>query len=298
MPTAARSEPVYLDYTQEELDRCYDQRIWAANAAAIIARYGETSAQARASTRHIPDIAYGPHADQRLDLFLADADRAPVHIHLHGGAWRSLDKGDASLVAPPLVSSGAHVIVPGFSNLPGVRLPEMVAQVGECVAWAHRHAVAHGGDPHRITISGHSSGAHLAAVLLTTDWEARGLPAHVLTGGLCLSGSYDLEPVMLSSRRHYIDLADHEVHQLSPILHVARLRCPVMVGMAEAESPEFRRQGVAFASEVEKRGGELARLEGAGLNHFEVALELADARSSAATALKRLVHGSICDYRA
>ncbi|MDP3406655.1 alpha/beta hydrolase [Bosea sp. (in: a-proteobacteria)] len=292
MPATPGSKPVYLDYTQDELDRSYDQRVWAANAAAMIARYGEASAQARVSTRHIPDIAYGPHRDQRLDLFLAEGDRAPIHIHLHGGAWRALDKCDASFVAPPLVASGAHVIVPGFSNLPDVRLPEMVAQVSACVAWAHRHAVAHGGDPHRITISGHSSGAHLAAVLLTTDWEERGLPPDVLTGGLCLSGSYDLEPVMLSSRRLYIELDDHEVHRLSPILHVPRLRCPVIVGMGEAESPEFRRQGVAFALEVEKSGGPLARLEGDGLNHFEVALELADARSPAAIALKRLVHGS------
>lgn len=292
------SPPVYLDYTQEELDRCYDQRVWAPNAAAVIARYGEASAQARAATPHLADIPYGPHADQRLDLFPGDGPAAPVHIHLHGGAWRALGKEDASYVAPPLVASGALVIVPGFSNLPDVRLPEMVSQLHDAVVWAHRHAATYGGDPRRISISGHSSGAHLAAVLLTTDWQDLGLPRDILTGGFCLSGSYDLEPVMLSSRRLYMQLDADEVQRFSPLLYVQRLRCPVIVGMADGESPEFRRQGTAFAAAVERSGGALARLECAGFNHFEVALELADARSPASTALKRLVHGAFDDNRA
>jgi arylformamidase len=298
MQATQPSRAVYLDYTQEQLDRCYDQRVWAANAAAVIARYGEMSAQARAATQPIADIPYGGHADQRLDLFQGGGSAAPVHIHLHGGAWRAMGKEDASLVAPPLVASGALVIVPGFSNLPAVRLPEMVWQVRDAVVWAHRHAGRYGGDPKRISISGHSSGAHLAAVLLTMDWQGLGLPRNVLTGGFCLSGSYDLEPVMLSSRRLYMQLDVDEVHRFSPLLHVERLCCPVIVGMAEAESPEFRRQGVAFAAAVERSGGALARLECAGLNHFEVALELADGRSPAATALKRLVHGVFDDNRA
>lgn len=292
------SPPVYLDYTQEELDRCYDQRVWAPNAAAVIARYGEASAQARAATRHLADIPYGPHADQRLDLFPVDGPAAPVHIHLHGGAWRALGKEDASYVAPPLVASGALVIVPGFSNLPDVRMPEMVSQLHDAVVWAYRHAAEHGGDPRRISISGHSSGAHLAAILLTTDWQELGLPRDILTGGFCLSGSYDLQPVMLSSRRLYMQLDADEVQRFSPLLHVERLCCPVVIGMADGESPEFRRQGAAFAAAVERSGGALARLECAGLNHFEVALELADARSPASTALKRLVHGAFDDNRA
>lgn len=298
MQTNRPASPIYLDYTQEELDRCYDQRAWAANAAAVIARYSEMSAQARAITRHIADIPYGSHADQRLDLFPSDCPAAPVHIHLHGGAWRALGKADASFVAPPLVASGALVIVPGFSNLPAVRLPAMVEQLREAVAWVHSHAARHGGDPTRISISGHSSGAHLAAVLLTTDWREFGLSPDVLMGGFCLSGSYDLEPVMLSSRRLYMQLDADEVNRFSPLRHVKRLRCPLVVGMAEAESPEFRRQSVAFAAAVERSGGALARFECAGLNHFEVALELADARSPAATALKRLVHGVFDDNRA
>ncbi|MDP3256367.1 alpha/beta hydrolase [Bosea sp. (in: a-proteobacteria)] len=298
MPSQSVSKPVYLHYTQEELDRCYDQRVWAPNAAAVIARYDEESARARAALRHHADVPYGAHPAQRLDLFPPGGAGAPVHLHLHGGAWRALDKEDVSFVAPPLVATGALVVIPGFSNLPEVRLPDIVAQLREAVAWVWNHVADHGGDRDRITISGHSSGAHLAAVLLTTDWEPFGLPDDVLKGGFCLSGSYDLGPVMLSSRRLYIDIDAQEEQQLSPLLHVERLRCPVIVGLGEGESPEFRRQGAAFATAVERSGGRLARLECAGLNHFEVALELADARTPASTALEGLVHGAFREKRA
>jgi hypothetical protein len=43
-------------------------------------------------------------------------------------------------------------------------------------------------------VSGHSSGGHLAGVILTADWRELDLPADVVKGGLCSSGMYDLEP--------------------------------------------------------------------------------------------------------
>jgi arylformamidase len=60
---------VFRDYTQDELDRAYDQRQWAPNAAAVIARYGTESAAARSRLRSLPGIAYGPSAEEVLDIF-------------------------------------------------------------------------------------------------------------------------------------------------------------------------------------------------------------------------------------
>jgi arylformamidase len=62
-------------------------------------------------------------------------------------------------------------------------------------------AASFGGDAARLFICGHSSGAHLAAVALTTDWPATAqLSPDVLKGGLCCSGSYDLKAPRLSAR--------------------------------------------------------------------------------------------------
>jgi arylformamidase len=47
-----------------------------------------------------------------------------------------------------------------------------------------RNAANFGGDPNRVFLLGHSSGAHLAACVLITDWTKRGLPADAIKGAL------------------------------------------------------------------------------------------------------------------
>src|SRR4029450_11626211 len=85
-----------------------------------------------------------------------------------------------------------------------------VAEQGRgAVAWVYRNARRFGGDPARLYVSGHSSGAHLAAVILTTDGPRDfDLPAAIGKGGLCSSGMYDLKPVRLSARSSYVKFAD------------------------------------------------------------------------------------------
>ena len=74
----------------------------------------------------------------------------------------------------------------------------MAEQVRRAVAWVRRNAQSFGGDPERIYVSGHSSGGHLAGVVLTTDWRKDfDLPADTVKGGLCCSGMFDLKPVRL-----------------------------------------------------------------------------------------------------
>ena len=51
-------------------------------------------------------------------------------------------------------------------------------------AWVYRNAASFGGDAERLYVCGHSSGGHLAGVLLTTDWQKdQCLPLSV--GAIC-----------------------------------------------------------------------------------------------------------------
>jgi arylformamidase len=270
------SELVYLDYDQAALDRAYEQRAWAPKAAEQIERYARVSAAVRAAHPHYADIVYGAGQDELLDWFPAHATRVPIHIHLHGGAWRALTKSDVSFAAPAFTRANVQYVAPSFTNLPAVRLPEMVAQVAAAVAFVYRNAERFRGDPNRIFISGHSSGAHLCAVLLTRDWSVDGLPRDVLKGGVCISGSYDLRPVLLSARRNYMTLDEAEVLQFSPIHHVSSIECPVAVAYGARESPEFIRQAKAFAEALSAAGrtAEAIHLEDA--DHFEMAERLSE----------------------
>ena len=118
-------------------------------------------------------------------------------VYIHGGYWRALDKRDASFVAPPFVAAGALVVVPNYALCPAASIDEIVRQQRAALAWVWRHAAAHGGDPERIVVAGHSAGGHLAATMLATDWPGvdPGLPADLVKGALSLSGVFELEPL-------------------------------------------------------------------------------------------------------
>jgi len=267
---------VFRDYDQAELDRQYDQRAWAPNAIELINRYGADSAAVRQRIGDPETYDYGDTRAESLDIFRTHRASAPIHVFIHGGAWRLLSARDSAFPAETFTRAGAHYVALDFALLPVVALDQMVEQVRVAVAWLYRHADQVGGDRTRIFVSGHSSGAHLAAAVATTDWKARfGLPQDVVKGALCCSGIYDLEPVRLSARNDYVQLDEALVGALSPLRHLANLRCPLAVGIGEHESDEFKRQARAFAGAAERHGVPVELVEGTGLNHFEIVTTLA-----------------------
>ena len=273
---------VYLGYTQAELDAAYDQRVYAPNREEIVAWYGARSAMVRAKLEVRRSVPYGAGEDETLDIFPAGKG-APVHIHIHGGRWTLFTKDEESFIAPTFVSSGAACVVPEFSNIPKVRIPEMVAQVKRVIAWTYVNAASFGGDPGRIHLSAHSSGSHLAGVALLTDWEKEfGLPRDVVKSALLVSGMYDMRPVVLSARSSYVKLSDEEVLALSAILYPEDLRTPVTLVYGEKETPEFRRHPKAYAEVLAAAGRPARVVEVPGVNHFEILRQLGEPGSELA----------------
>lgn len=287
MPAEA-ARKVYLDYTQAELDAAYDQRVYAPNREEIVAWYGAEGARVRARLEMRRSVPYGNGEDETLDIFPAKSGSeshsgAPVHIHIHGGRWTLFTKDEESFIAPTFVSAGAACVVPDFSNIPKVRIPEMVAQVKCAIAWTYRNAASFGGDPERIHLSSHSSGSHLAGVALLTDWEKEfGLPRDVVKSALLVSGMYDMRPVMLSARSSYVKLTDEEVLALSAILQPEKVHTPLTLVYGEKETPEFRRQPKAYAEVLAAAGKPVKVVEVPGVNHFEILRQLGEPGSEVA----------------
>ncbi len=102
----------------------------------------------------------------------------------------------------------------------------MLDQLIRALRWTFDNQIR-SGRVEKILVSGHSSGAHMAALLAMQDWAALGVDAAAFLGFVCINGSYDLEPVLLSSRRLYIDLSEAEARQMSPILHAGRSCLPL-----------------------------------------------------------------------
>ena len=274
----AKGPSVWLDMDQAELDAAYDQSVYAPNLQQVVKRYATNSETVRARLGAPQRLAYGASAIEKLDIFQAKTPNAPVNVFIHGGAWRGGFARDYAYSAELFVYAGAHFVVLDFINVleAGGSLLPMAEQVRRAVAWVYRNARSFGGDPGRIYVSGHSSGGHLAGVVLTTDWRREfDLPADVVKGGLCCCGMYDLKPVRLSARSSYVKFTDEMEHALSSQRHLDRLNAPLIVAYGTLETPEFQRQARDFAAAVKAAGKPVRLLVGNGYNHFEIIETLA-----------------------
>ena len=274
-PAAPAKGPlVWLDMDQKALDDAYDQSKYAPNIQQVLGRYATNSETVRARLGAPKRLSYGSSQIEGADLYPTARPNAPVHVFIHGGAWRTGLAKNYAFHAEVFVGAGAHFITLDFINVleAGGDLMAMAKQVRSAVAWVYRNATSFGGDPNRLYISGHSSGGHLGGVVMVTDWERdHGVPANIVKGAVLCSGLYDLKPVRLSARSSYVKFTDEIEHALSAQRHLDRLSAPLVLAYGTLETPEFQRQTREFAAAVKAAGKPVTLLVAEGYNHFEIA---------------------------
>src|ERR1700760_4572141 len=225
-PPHEKGPRVWMDMDQVELDASYDQAVYAPMIAQFSKRYASISETTRHRLGAPTRFAYGPTPIEGLDVFPARTANAPIFVYVHGGRWLFGAAKDYAYAADLFVNAGVNLVVLDFIavNAAGGDLRPMADQVRRGIAWVYKNAASFGGDTKRFYIGGHSSGGHLAGVATVTDWQKDfGLPADVITGGLLMSGMYDLKPARLSARSSYVKFDDDMEHALSSIRHIELL---------------------------------------------------------------------------
>ncbi len=285
---------IYRDMDREALDRQYNLRAAVLGIEEDFARWRRHSAETRARCRHVVDIAYGTAPGQKLDLFLPDdagAGGLPLHIFIHGGYWMAMDKADFSFVADGFTGRGIAVAVINYDLCPSVSFRILMEQVMAVPAWAWRHGADHGLNPENITVSGHSAGGQMTALLAATDWPAMAedLPKSLIRGGVPISGIYDLEPIRLCYLNETLGLNECDVADFSPLQHLDGTMAPLVCAVGGRETDEFRRQQRDFVAAAEDSGHDIAGMELANFHHFDVIDELAKPESPLNKAVMRLI---------
>lgn len=117
------------------------------------------------------DIAYGVQPQQKLDVYLPDAAKdgvqRPVVVFIHGGRWSSGSKDIYRFFAARLTAAGYIVVIPDFAKYPAVKFQGMMDDAALAAVWTANNIAAYGGDASRLFLMGHSSGAHMGAVLIS-----------------------------------------------------------------------------------------------------------------------------------
>ncbi len=281
------------------LENEYDNRARVPDHAQVLTRWARASLAAREGSVCHLDLAYGSGAGETLDVFPAAAPAhpsaqalAPVLVFIHGGYWRTLDKAQHSFVAPGFNADGAMVVVPNYALCPAVSVEHIVLQLTQALAWTFRHAAHFGGDASRISVLGHSAGAHLATMMLSCRWKDVGgdLPAQLVAGALSISGVFDLEPLRQTpSLQADLQLTPSAVRRLSPAFFPRPKAGRLYATVGADESGEFLRQNRLIRDVWGPTAVPVCEVV-PGKNHFTVMESLADPRGRLHDLALRLVN--------
>lgn len=144
------------------------------------------------------DIVFDAQHGLALNVYSpVGVNRAPVVVFFYGGRWEKGSRSEYSYVGAALASRGIVTVIPDYRKYPQVKLDGFMSDAASAVGWVHTHVAEYGGDPGTIFLMGHSSGAHIGALLATDKrWLARvGMQPRDLVGFIGLAGPYDFMPI-------------------------------------------------------------------------------------------------------
>jgi len=151
------------------------------------------------SPKTVPYVENG-HTRHVLDVYApAGAKDLPVVFWIHGGGWQTGDKANVQEKPRYFMEKSFVFVSINHRLLPEVVMEDLVGDVAKAFAWVRHHIAEYGGDPSRVLVGGHSSGAQLAALLCTDDrWlKKEGVSFDVLIGCVPVDGdTYDIPAII------------------------------------------------------------------------------------------------------
>jgi acetyl esterase/lipase len=209
----------------------------------------------------------------KLDLYLPrDQKNYPVLVFLHGGSWRTGDRSQYVALGDRLARAGIGVAIPSYRLMPQNPHPSQIEDVAAAFAWVVRNISQHGGDVKRIYLSGHSAGAHLAALLALDEKYLKkfDLPRTAIRGVVAISGIYDvgkLDTFLVAA-----DTGDKR--DASPVAHAHSGAPPFLISYCQWDYFGLPKQARDFTLTLRKNFVAAELLYVAGENHISEVIGL------------------------
>ena len=257
-----------MTYTREFVEKEYNNRALVPHHAEYFARWEKDSNFVRETLPGHLDLAYGPHARQRMDLFSAGKSARGTLIFIHGGYWRSLDKNMFSWLAAAWVAAGVNIAMPNYRLAPEVRIDHIVDDIIAATNWLAADGARYGVPADRLVVSGHSAGGHLTAALFAAPRGSLAFDPSCIVGGVPFSGVFDFEPMLHFAFNSDFMLDDAAVKRLSLVDKARTVGAKLVVAAGGNESSEFQRQSRVLAEAWAPQAAPALILP--GLDHFSI----------------------------
>lgn len=179
-----------------------------------------------------------------LDIYAGPSGhkKRPVVVMVHGGGWRRGDKANHTVAASKsryFLSKGYVFVSVNYRLLPAATPYEQTSDLAKACAFLKKDIAKYGGDPSKIFLMGHSSGAHLVALLATdpTHLKAEGLAPTDLSGVILLDGAaYNLPESMASGGARAESAIYREAFGTDPAVWA---RCSPTLAVGKCPTPPF-----------------------------------------------------------
>jgi arylformamidase len=279
---------VYKQFDQAALNSQYNNRLHVPDFAAYLERWDLLSRQTEKELNAVKDLSYGSFLHEELDIYPSLHPSSITLVFFHGGYWHKWGKADFQFIAKAFRAYGITTVLIDYPLAPEVSVDQIVASCRQAVDWLYHNLPEFNGDPARIYISGHSAGAHLAAMLLTTDWKNFNLDTSVIKGACLISGLFNLFPIRLSDINEVLKMSTEAALRNSPVQYMPASRCPVSIIVGGNETGEFLDQSrELYGCWKENIPAEILEIE--GLNHYSILDTLPDPGSPLHRAMLRMM---------
>lgn len=192
--------------------------------------------------------------------------RAPLVLHLHGGAFVKGAMETSSVVAALLADAGATVVSVDYPRAPEHRFPHAIRAAFDALKWLHKSRARWGGKQAHIFVAGEEAGGNLAAGLALM---ARDQQAPPLAGQILLSPMLDPRMATCSMRQAeagpvgckwadgwhaYLGTPDKAAHPYAAPLASSRLAGLAPALILTAEDDLLRDESLAYARRLSASG--------------------------------------------
>jgi acetyl esterase/lipase len=235
------------------------------------------------------DLAYGTDPTQRLDLSVPAGKGFPTVIFVHGGSLTGGDKADADYgrVCDAFPAAGIACANVNYRLLSSAPWPAPAEDVAAAIAWLREKLPARGGNPQKLFLLGHSSGALLVALVGSDErfLKQRNLTTGALSGVMPMGSIMwddDLRQAIERNGREKIESAfardprgkafgSLEAYEAQwPINYVRPGLPPFLFLIAESEqiNPPILRTNQQFVDTARVRGSQADLRVFAGRTHY------------------------------
>ncbi len=244
---------------------CSGTALFAINSLALTGQYDVET-----------NISYGEHATNKLDIYVPELDKTPdrvkhypVVIFFYGGCWggcKTYPKEHYRFVAQALTSNNTIVVIPDYRLYPDVRFPQIMDDARIATNWVKNHIHEYGGNPDQLFLTGHSAGAHLAAMLTLNEDYLQPEAYRSIRGFVGLAGPYDFLPFTENYQKEVFGPPER-YSESQPVNYVDGNEPPLLL-LYGTEDDSVKPHNINNLEEkVRQSGGNVKTFRYAGLDH-------------------------------